>query len=142
MRFPSSKYTKMRLRGQGGASLRTPLRELTALPRSPSSWWKGAHCLPRKNPTPALGPAGLEFSNFGPWPQKLCIPGVKTKRASFTVRINCHYGDVAHLFNAVFFAGDFGHFGYRFNVVLKSHLKTLAECQVRLWIQWKSKLLG
>jgi len=66
MRFPSSKYTKMRLQP------RTPLQELTALPRSPSSWLGGAYCPPPQNPTLALGPAGLEFSNFGPWSQRSC----------------------------------------------------------------------
>ena len=38
----------------------TPLRELTALPRFPSSWWGGAHCPPPQNRTPRSRP-------YGPW---------------------------------------------------------------------------
>jgi len=46
------------------ASPRTPLGELTALPRPPSWWGGGRPPLP-KNP-PRLGPLALRASGFGP----------------------------------------------------------------------------
>ena len=45
-----------------------------------------------------------------------------------------------HLLNAVLLAGDFSNFGYRLDVLLKSHLETLAERQVRLRVQREAKL--
>jgi len=44
---------------------RTPLRELTALPRPPSSWRERGSLPPPQNPTPALGHAGLKFLALG-----------------------------------------------------------------------------
>ena len=46
-----------------------------------------------------------------------------------------------YLFDAVFLAGDLGHFGYWFDVLLQTHLQTLAEREVRLGVQRKTKLL-
>ena len=48
---------------------------------------------------------------------------------------------VTHLFDTVFFASNLGHLGDRFNVVLQTHLQTLAERQVRLGVERKTELL-
>jgi len=46
-----------------------------------------------------------------------------------------------HLFDAIFFAGHLSHLGNRLNVILQTHLQTLAERQVRLGIERKTELL-
>jgi len=59
MRFPSSNYTKMRLR----ASPRIPLRELTALPR-PLAVAAGGEGLTVPSPKPQPPLSALQASSF------------------------------------------------------------------------------
>ena len=70
MRFPSSKYTKMRLRPG------TPLRELTALPGPLAACDEGL-IVPSQNPHPCSRPCGPRVFKFRPLAsKKLCIPAV------------------------------------------------------------------
>ena len=71
MRFSSSKYTKMRFRPGPAVN---PTGELTALPRTPSSWWgRGSPPIPKTPPSFSA----LRTSSFRPLAsKKLCIPDV------------------------------------------------------------------